>query len=125
MRALLFLVAVVLALPQVLITVAFLILGHVTAERTLGSLLTRMLDTIYILFSWGGLLALIGFIALLAAGFVSRSQPYAAGIVAAAVVASSALLVVKIGLDDPVVFAPGLLALAICAYLIWFFLRAA
>ena len=124
MRALLFLIAVILALPQVLIAAVFLILGHVTAERTLGSLFMRTLDTIFVLFTWGGLLALIGFIALLAAGFISRSQPYAAGILASAVVASSTLLVVKIGVD-PLLYAPGLLSLGICAYLIWFFLRAA
>ena len=118
MRPALHLCALLLALPQVLLCAVFLLLGHVTGGGTLGSLFTRLLDTVFFLFSWGGLLTILAFVALIVAGFSARWRPFAAGIVAVLVLASAAMLIVNVGVSDVLIFLPGLISLGVSVWLV-------
>lgn len=118
MRALLHVCAIVLALPQVLLCALFLLIGHVTGGRTLGSLFVRVLETMYVLFSWGGLLAVLAFLLILGAGFHARARRVAAGIVALLVLASGVMLVAQGGGIDPLIFLPGLISLGVSVWLV-------
>ncbi len=115
MRALLHLLAIVLALPQVLLCGLVLLLGHMTGGGTLGNLFLRTLEVLDALFTWGGLLALLVLVALMVAAFDARWRRWAAGVVAAIVVASAVLLVVQ-GLPDWSLLIPGAAALTISAW---------
>ena len=121
MRGLLHVLAILLALPQVLLCALFLLLGHVTSGGTLGSLFTRVLDLFYALFTWGGLLAFVLFVILIAAGFITRTRRAASAAVAALVVASTVALFIQLGAviaNDPLIFLPGLVALLLSITLI-------
>jgi hypothetical protein len=74
MRTLAHLSAMLLALPQILLATAFLLLGHVTGTKTLGGLLTRVLDVFLALFTWGGLLALFVFAVLAVSVVFDRTR---------------------------------------------------
>ena len=120
MRGLLHVLAILLALPQLLVCALFLLLGHVTAGGTLGSLFARLLDALYVLFTWGGLLALIGLVILVVAGFITRTRRAASAAVAALIIASTVALFVQLGAtiaNDPLIFLPGFAALLLSATL--------
>jgi hypothetical protein len=93
MRTLAHLSAMLLALPQVLLATAFLLLGHVAGTKTLGGLLTRILDVFVAAFTWGGLAALL-------------------------VITSTIALVMTVPLEwaDAWLFIPGAASLALCRY---------
>jgi hypothetical protein len=111
MRGLLHVLAILLALPQVLVGLAFLLIGHLTAGRTAGSLFMRTLDALYLLFGWGGLAGLIAFAVLAAGGFSMRWRRWAAAVVAVVVLASGMFLAVNV--DDWSLLVPGLFALVL------------
>jgi hypothetical protein len=113
MRTVLHILAVFLALPQVLLCALFLAIGHVTGGRTLGSLLVRVVDAAYVLFTWGGLVAIVAFAVVLGAGFSARWRRVAAGVVALVVLATTVMLG-RVGGGDPWLFLPGVLAFGIC-----------
>ena len=115
MRSLAHFLSILFALPQVLICVAFLLLGHMTGGGTLWSLLKRTVDVFFTLFTWGGLSAVVFLIVLLGAGFAERTRRAAAATVAAIVIMSAVLLIVQIRppLEDAVLFAPGLFSLVL------------
>jgi hypothetical protein len=116
MRGLLHVLAILLALPQLLLSLAFLLLGHVTSGGTLGSLAKRMLDVVFALFTWAGLLAIVLLLILMIAGYDARTRRAAAALVAALIIASAVLLIVQLGpppLDALLLFVPGLFALVI------------
>lgn len=120
MRGLLHVLAILLALPQVLICLAFLLLGHLTGGGTLGSLFKRLLDVFFALFTWGGLLGVIALVTLIVCGFFARTCRAASAAVAALVIASTVLLFVQLGpaiADDPLIFLPGFVALLLSATL--------
>jgi hypothetical protein len=112
MRGLLHVLAILLALPQALVCAAFLLLGHLTGGRTLGSLFMRALNALYLFFGWGGLIGIIALLALVVAGFDARSRRWAAGIVAAIVLASTAMLLVE-QIYEWALYVPGLFALVL------------
>lgn len=115
MRSLMHFLAILLALPQALLCAAFLLLGHLTAGGTLGSLFLRALDILNAVFTWGGLTALVLLIALLAAGFSDKTRRPAAALVASLVIMSAVILIVQLGLEKAadvlVFFIPGVFAL--------------
>jgi hypothetical protein len=112
MRGLLHVLAILLAMPQVLVCAAFLLLGHLTGGRTLGSLFMRALNALYLFFGWGGLVGIIAMLALIVAGYDARSRRWAAGIVAAIVLASTAMLLFE-QIYEWALYVPGLFALVL------------
>ena len=111
MRGLLHVLAILLALPQVLVCLAFLMIGHLTGGRTAGSLFMRTLDALYLLFGWGGLAGLVALAVLTAGGFSRRWRRWAAAVVAVVVLASGLFLAVNV--DDWSLLVPGLFALVL------------
>jgi hypothetical protein len=119
MRAVLHLCAIVLALPQLVFATIFLLLDHLTAGGTLGSVFTRALDLLDFVFTWGGLAVLAGLLVLIGAGFSTRWRPFAAAVVATLVVASATTLILVVGVDDVLIFLPGLISLGVSVWLMW------
>jgi hypothetical protein len=116
-RPLLYIVAALLALPQLLITSAFLLLDHVTGGGTLGTLLSRIVNVLFLFFSWGGAVVLVLMLLFLAIGFSTRWRPIGAALLVLLVVSSTTSLLVLLGSemtpDQVFVFIPGLIAAAI------------
>jgi hypothetical protein len=118
MRTLAHFSAMLLALPQVLLATAFLLLGHVTGTKTLGGLLTRILDVFVAAFTWGGLAGLLVFAALALSAVFDRTRSFAAIAVALFVITSTIALLVTVPLEwaDAWLFVPGAASLALCRY---------
>src|SRR5215213_1190850 len=115
MRSLLHFLAILLALPQVLLSAAFLLFGHVISGGTLGSFFLRLLEVFNAIFTWGGLLVIVLFLTLTGLGFHERTRRAAAAVVAAIVIMSAVILIIQLGganLGDALVFfVPGVFAL--------------
>ena len=108
MRALLHLIAILLALPGVVLAAAFLALGHAIAAQTLPGFFGVLLELFVWLVPWGLLASVLALLALVLAGFSARLRPFAAACVAFLAVASSVVLLVLTTSHGN--FAPGQLA---------------
>jgi hypothetical protein len=93
MRSVMYLAALLLALPQMLLCAVFLLLEHLTSGGTLGSLVPRAFAALFALLNWKGLLVFLSFVALVALGFSSRFRWIGAATWSALIVASAAILV--------------------------------
>ena len=120
MRALAHLCAMLLALPQILLATAFLLLYHVTGGRSVGSFFLRVLDVLYAIFTWGGLIALAVFVTLAVCAFFDRARPLAALAVALFVIASGIALVLSVPFtwSDTWLLVPGAVSLALCSLIV-------
>lgn len=117
-----YLAALLLALPQVLLCTAFALLEHITSGGTLGSFIARAFAVLFALLSWKGLVLFLTFVALVALGFSSRFRWIGAAIWSVLIVASAAILVwilaKHLSPSDIVLLLPGVLALALSIRLI-------
>jgi hypothetical protein len=123
MRPLLYLVALLLALPQIVLATAFGFLAHLVGGHTLGSLIERVFTLFFALLSWKGLLVLVlAFIALIALGFSSRFRWIGSTLLGLLVITSATLLVwilrETISIGDFWIFVPGIGALALAGRLV-------
>jgi hypothetical protein len=118
LKPLLHLLALALAVPQVLLCTAFVLLDHVTARRTLGSFFLRTLDLLNALFGWAGVVLLVATLLLIAGGFSTRYRQLASGVVILVVVGTTIGLFALAGsfeLDQLFIFIPGLFGIALSA----------
>ena len=123
MRALLHLIAILLALPGIVLAAAFLALGHAIAAQSLPGFFGVLLELFVWLVPWGLLACVLAFLVLVLAGFSAQLRPFAAACVALLAVASSVALLALTtshGNFEPAqlaFFVPGLAATAIGAWL--------
>lgn len=97
MRAVAHLGAVLLLVPQALVWAAFVLLDHLTAGGSLGSLVENAFDVLNVLFGWGGLALIVAFVSLIAAAFHPRSRFVAAVVVIVFAIYSSVELMRSLG----------------------------
>lgn len=121
MRPLLHVVSVFCLLPSVLLTSAFLALGHAIAPGTLLGFFEQLLVMATWLIPWGALASFAVFLALLSAGFSRRLRWFAGMCVAVLAVGSVALILAlgsqPISLDQLPFFLPALLSASIGLWL--------
>jgi len=122
MRIVAHLLSIVLIIPQALIFASVTLLQHVTATRTLQGILMTTLDTLNVLFGWGGLamIAILGLI--IGSGFSDKWRVVAASCVLGVDIYTAAylLLWMKVStIGDGIFFsAPGALAATLCIWVI-------
>ena len=92
MRALLHLIAILLALPGIVLAAAFLALGQAIGAQSLPGFFGVLLELFVWLVPWGLLATLFAFLVLVLTGFSTRLRPFAAACVALLAVASSVVL---------------------------------
>lgn len=125
MRALLFLLSFLLALPGVALAAIFLIIGNAIGTHSLFGFLAALLHTFVGLMPWGLLALLVAGSTLLIAGFSDRLRWLASVSVAALAVASSAVVLVmtiahdNFGLDQLPFHVPAALSAMIGIGLAW------
>lgn len=108
MRALLHLIAILLALPGIVLAAAFLALGQAIAAQSLPGFFGVLLELFVWLVPWGLLACVLAFLMLVLAGFSARLRPLAAACIALLAVASSLVLLALTTRHGN--FAPGQLA---------------
>jgi hypothetical protein len=112
MKMLLYIVSLLLSLPNLVIGLALLILGHATSTREPLQMITDFLFGV----AYGPPIAALIIILLLLAGCITESRPYAAILALALNLAALALVLVKIGgptnFDQGFFFLPVLLAVS-------------
>ena len=114
MKALFYIVCLLLSLPNLMAGLALLVLQHTFATRNPLQIITDFLFGIV----WGLLLAAVIFIVLRMAGFFSAVRPYAA--VSALVLNAAALVLVLFRISLPRDFSEGIFFLLILVALIGF-----
>src|SRR4051794_37813895 len=77
LRVLAHLLSVALLVPQTLVFAAVVLLDHVIAKRTFAGFVTAALDTLDLLFGWGGIALLLVVALVIGAGFRDRWRPAA------------------------------------------------
>jgi hypothetical protein len=111
MKMLLYIVSLLLSLPNLVVGLALLILGHATSTHQPLQMITDFLFGV----AYGPPIAALIIIVLLLAGCITESRPYAAILALALNVAALVLVLVRIGgpsnLDQGLFFLPVLLAL--------------
>ena len=121
-RALAHVVACLLFVPQALLFAAIKLLDHVTHTGTLLGMLKTTVDVLDALLGWYGLAAIVVTGVLLGAGFSNTWRPVASTCLLAADVYTAAVLVswmeVSSVADAAFFLAPGVIAAAICVWLI-------
>ncbi|HET7434645.1 MAG TPA: hypothetical protein VFN10_08040 [Thermoanaerobaculia bacterium] len=121
MKAFLHVCALLLALPQIFLAAAFLLLNHAANAGSFGGFVDRALDIFLALFSWGGLLLLATLTLLFTAAFIASWRPFGAAALALLVLGSASSLIVQLGAPQtPATFTlllPGFASLALSAYL--------
>lgn len=121
MRVLLHLVSIILLLPSLVFSVAFVWISHATAQKSLVDFFLQLLEDASILLKWGLLVFVISLVLIAGAGFSARFR-WLAGLVVALLAIISAVLLVSLG-SSPVTssnalfFLPGFLSLCIGAWL--------
>ena len=122
MRVLAHLLAMVLLIPQALIFAAAALLDHVTATGTFLGFLKSSLDTLDLLFGWGGVAVLLTAALLAGSGFSDRSRPIASLIVLLIDIYTAAYVLVWFGVntvsDSAFFLLPGTLAALLCVWVI-------
>ena len=122
LRILAHLLSMALLVPQALIFAAVVLLDHVTAKRTFTGLVTTTLDTLDLLFGWGGLAILLLAVLLIVAGFRDRWRVFASSflLVFDLCTAISILVWARVTTvaDGAFLLLPGVLAAALCVWLI-------
>jgi hypothetical protein len=119
MRILAYLVAVALLVPQTLIFAAATLLDHVTATRTFLGFLNTTLDTLNLMFGWGGVAVLVvaGFV--IGCGFSDKCRPAAAVFVLLVDVYTAGYVLLWAGVKNVAFFLmPGTLAAGLCVWMI-------
>jgi hypothetical protein len=121
MRPLLYLAAILLALPQLLLAVAFAVFKLLTTG-TLGSLVEKAFELLAMLFSWKGAVVIAAFVALVVLGFLRSLRWFGAGTLALLLGASAIFLAIllhsQMSLETVWIFIPGTVALVIAIRLI-------
>jgi hypothetical protein len=121
MRVLLHLVSIMLLLPSLVFSIAFVWISHATAQKSLVDFLLQLLEDASILLKWGLLVFVISIALIAGAGFSARFR-WLAGLAVALLAIISAVLLVSLG-SSPVTssnalfFLPGFLSLCIGAWL--------
>ena len=121
MRALLHLVSIILLLPSLVFSAAFVVLSRATEQTTLTAFFLRLIEDASNLLHWGLLATVISLILVAGAGFSVRFR-WLAGIVVALLAATSAVLVVSLGsspltFGNALFFLPGFVSLCIGTWL--------
>jgi len=121
MRVLLHLVSIMLLLPSLVFSIAFVWISHATAQKSLVDFFLQLLEDASILLKWGLLVFVISIALIAGAGFSARFR-WLAGLAVALLAIISAVLLVSLG-SSPVTssnalfFLPGFLSLCIGAWL--------
>jgi len=122
MRILAYLSAIALLVPQALLFAAATLLDHVTATGTFLGLLNSALDTLDLLFGWGGLAVVLMTLLLIGIGFSDRWRPVASLFVLVLDSYTAVYVLLWFGVDtvgDSAFFLlPGVLAALLCVWLI-------
>lgn len=122
MRILAYLAAIALLVPQTLLFAAATLLDHVTAAGTFSGFLTSALDTLDLMFGWGGLAVLLIVLLLIGVGFSDRCRPMASLFVLVLDIYTAVYVLVWFGVstvgDSAFFLLPGVLAALLCVWLI-------
>jgi hypothetical protein len=121
MRALLHLVSIILLLPSLVFSAAFVALSRAAEQKALTAFFLRLLEDASNLLHWGLLATVISLVLIAGAGFSVRSR-WLAGIVVALLAVTSAVLVVSLAsspltFDNALFFLPGFISLCIGTWL--------
>jgi hypothetical protein len=122
MRALAHFFSVVLVLPSLLFACAFLLMGDLITAPSFLMFLWRLFIDVVLVVPWALFGIALGVIALIIGGVTSLRWLAAATVAMLAIV--SAAIVVSVGppmqsLDETTFFVPGLIALALSAWIAW------
>lgn len=122
MRILAYLFAVALLVPQTLIFAAATLLDHVIATRTFLGFLNTTLDTLNLMFGWGGVAVLVvaGFV--IGCGFSDKWRPAATVFVLLMDLYTAGYVLLWFGVhsvsESAFFLMPGALAAGLCLWLI-------
>lgn len=122
MRALAHLLAMALLIPQALIFAAAALLDHVTASGRFLGFLSSALDTLNLMFGWGGLAVLLVTALIAGCGFSDRWRPIASLILLLFDIYTAAYVLVWFGVntvsDSAFFLLPATLAALLCVWVI-------
>ena len=119
MRAVMYILSLVLLLPQLAVGALFLLLGDLSRTKGLPGLLGRLLDMFLAALSWVGLLVLAVLLAWIAAGFFPTGRRVGAVFIVLAGLGTGLLILVgSEGSADYWFFLPGVVSIALAAWLV-------
>jgi hypothetical protein len=119
MRAALYLVSLLLLLPQLAVGALFLLVEDLARTKGLWGLLGRLLDMAMAALSWVGLLMLAVLLAWIAAGFHPTARRVGAVFIVLAAVATGAVILIGGEASaDYWFFLPGVVAAGLAAWLV-------
>jgi hypothetical protein len=119
MRAALYILSLVLLLPQLAVGALFLLVEDLARTKGLPGLLGRLLEMFLAALSWVGLLVLAVLLAWLAAGFFPTGRRVGAVFIVLAALGTGLLILIGSEVSaDYWFFLPGVVAMGIAAWLV-------